>query len=341
MTHTHETVIRAKSLNGSATTIDRTPGETALADWREAVANEIAASEASDAAPGDADLQLAYRTAVEQCRQVARLAWTRLLCPADARVRAEIVRHALWPAYDADDAERRFEAVLGGKEFAASLALAEFDERAVAELVKAVLWTGSAASAGERPRMPELSDANLDDIYAFAGDVETGARGLLYTLNSMFHEYRLAAHYWDHAHGLLSPEQLDGADAETASRREQARAQARRQAAGSAPPEPAQAARDDDAIPVPMPEEAPIMVDDAKAAIDAARVLWTSNNLDDRSPDRRVTEAFWSCIDTAERELQPLAKERDPRAPRPHRTRDSRASSSGSRSRCSPTRCRR
>ena len=50
------------------------------------------------------------------------------------------------------------------------------------------------------------------------------------------------------------------------------------------------------------------MVDDAKAAIDAARVLWTSNNLDDRSPDRRVTESFWSCIDTAERELKRLTE---------------------------------
>ena len=153
--------------------------------------------------------------------------------PADVRVRAEIARHCLWPAYHG---ERRFEAVLGGEEFNDGLELAEFDERAVAELVKGVLWTASAAPArghgepapGERPRMPQLTDKDLDD--------------------------------------------------------------------------------DDDAIPVPMPEEAPMMVDDAKAAIDAARVLWTSNNLDDRSPDRRVTEAFWTCIDTAERELKRLTE---------------------------------
>ena len=190
----------------------RTPGEKALADWREAVAKEIAALEASDAAPGNADLQQVYKAAVEQSRQVARLAWTRIVCPADVRVRAEIARHCLWPAYHG---ERRFEAVLGGEEFNDGLELAEFDERAVAELVKGVLWTASAAPArghgepapGERPRMPQLTDKDLDE---------------------------------------------------------------------------------DDAIPVPMPEEAPIMVDDAKAAIDAARLLWTSNNLDDRSPDRRV-----------------------------------------------------
>jgi hypothetical protein len=129
----------------------RAAGEKMLADWREAVAKEVAALEASDAAPGDADLQHAYRAAVERSREVARLAWTRILEPADLRVRAEIVRHALWPTYHG---ERRFEAVLGGEEHNDGLELAEFDERAVAELVKAVLWTVKAAQARPGPVQP-------------------------------------------------------------------------------------------------------------------------------------------------------------------------------------------
>jgi hypothetical protein len=79
--------------------------------------------------------------------------------------------------------------------------------------------------------MPQLSDKQLDDLYAFAGDAETAGRCLLHTLNSMFYDYRLAAHHWDHARGLLSAEDLDGADAETESRREQMRARARGQSA--------------------------------------------------------------------------------------------------------------
>jgi hypothetical protein len=134
--------------NASARAADRTGGEKLLADWREAVAKEL---EASDAAPGDADLQHAYKAAVEHSRQVARLAWTRILEPTDLRVRAEIVRHALWPTYHG---ERRFEEVLGGKEYGDGLELAEFDERAVAELVKAVLWTVKAAPARPEPVQP-------------------------------------------------------------------------------------------------------------------------------------------------------------------------------------------
>lgn len=217
----------------------RTAGETVLADWREAVAKEIAALEASDAAPGDADLQLAYKAAVERSRSVARQAWTRLSEPADVLVRAEIARHCLWPRYHG---ERRFEAVIMDKEFDDGLELAAFDERAVAELASAAMWAGCGANAaagghrapapGDRPQMPQLADHELKDIYEFAGDAETSAQCLRHTLNSVFHEYRLRAHDWDVARGLLSPEQLEnGADAETESRREQARARARRQMA--------------------------------------------------------------------------------------------------------------
>ena len=76
-----------------------------------------------------------------------------------------------------------------------------------------------------RPRMPQLTDKDLDDLYAYAGDAETAGRTMLHMLNSLFYDYRLAAHGWDHARGLLSPEQLDGADAEKESRREQTRGQ--------------------------------------------------------------------------------------------------------------------
>ena len=123
------------------------------------MANEIAALEASDAAPGNADLQQAYKAAVEQSRQVARLAWTRIICPADVRVRAEIARHCLWPTYHG---ERRFEAVLGGEEFNDGPELDEFDEQAVAELVRAVLWTVKAAPVRSEPLSADFLAALRD-----------------------------------------------------------------------------------------------------------------------------------------------------------------------------------
>jgi hypothetical protein len=135
-------------LNGTARGAGVTPGEKALADWRKAMANEIAALEASDAAPGDADLQRAYRAAVEHSRSIARLAWTMLAEPADVLVRAEIARHCLWPRYHG---ERRFEAVLMDKEFGDGLELGAFDERAVAELVSAAIWADFDAKARSKP----------------------------------------------------------------------------------------------------------------------------------------------------------------------------------------------
>jgi hypothetical protein len=126
-----------------------------LADWRDAVAKELAASDASDVPPWDANhatLLQAYEAAVEHCRHVAGQAWTTALDPAGLRLRAEIVQHAIWPDHPEDD---RFARVLSGKTYDAGLALCEFDERAVAELVKAVLWTARTAPARPRPAAPE------------------------------------------------------------------------------------------------------------------------------------------------------------------------------------------
>jgi hypothetical protein len=125
-----------------------------LADWRAAVAKEVAASDACDAPPPDPNgtLTKAFDAAVEHSRRVAGRAWTTPLDPAGLRLRAEIVLQALWPAYFEDD---RFEAVLSGKAHDDRLELCEFDERAVAELVKAVLWTARTAPARPRPAAPE------------------------------------------------------------------------------------------------------------------------------------------------------------------------------------------
>jgi hypothetical protein len=46
---------------------------------------------------------------------------------------------------------------------------------------------------GARPRMPQLTDKELDDLYGFADDVENAARDLRQMLNTKFHAYRLAA----------------------------------------------------------------------------------------------------------------------------------------------------
>lgn len=46
---------------------------------------------------------------------------------------------------------------------------------------------------GARPRMPQLTDKELDDLYGFADNVENAARDLRHMLSMKFHAYRLAA----------------------------------------------------------------------------------------------------------------------------------------------------
>jgi hypothetical protein len=137
------------------------------ADWREAVAKEIAALEASDAAPGDAVLQGAYEAAVERSRQIAHRVWaTPDVTDVGRRLRAEITLHALWPTYHN---ESRWEAVLEGKEYDDGLELGPFDERTVAELVKAVLWSSSPCAKVAAPVQPDdVGEAAVDALVSVA-----------------------------------------------------------------------------------------------------------------------------------------------------------------------------
>ena len=122
-----------------------------LAEWREAVTKEIAALEAANDTPPNADADRAYREALGRMRDLAAEAWARPVAAwADVRLRAEIVHHGLWANYYGDGT-RRFEAVLAGQPAGDQLTLGTFDERAVAELLKAILWAGEAGPAAAKP----------------------------------------------------------------------------------------------------------------------------------------------------------------------------------------------
>ena len=123
-----------------------------LAAWRAAVPPEIAALEASNDIPPDAEVERTYQNALGRMRDSAAEAWGRPVAAwGDVRLRAEIVHHALYADYYGDGS-RRFEAVLAGKQPAEDqLTLGTFDERAVAELVKAILWAGEAGPAAAKP----------------------------------------------------------------------------------------------------------------------------------------------------------------------------------------------
>ena len=126
-----------------------TDTDKALAAWRQAVATATAAMQASNNVPPDPDLERADRQASERVRQLAREAWAMPVSgPGALRLRAEIAKHALW-AYD--DGLRRFEAVLAGEDAKDGLELGPFHERAVAELVRAILWAGEAGPAAAKP----------------------------------------------------------------------------------------------------------------------------------------------------------------------------------------------
>ena len=143
----------------------RTAGEKALAGWREAAARTRAAFQASNNSVPNDDLERAYRVARAHSERLAREAWARP-ASADLQLRAEIVKDAVWTDYEDSDGSRRFDDVLLGIEPAEGLAFGEFDERAVAELVKAVLWTAKAASARSKPSARDwlalLRDAGPD-----------------------------------------------------------------------------------------------------------------------------------------------------------------------------------
>jgi hypothetical protein len=125
---------------------ENTPARAAtirlLQQWRATVPEEIAALEASNDVPPGGEPERAYREVIGRMRGLAQAAWALpVLGWPDIRLRAEIVHHALWADYYGDGV-KRFEAVLAGQEAAEQLTLGIFDERAVAELVKAILWAG-------------------------------------------------------------------------------------------------------------------------------------------------------------------------------------------------------
>ena len=143
----------------------RSASEKALAAWREAAARTRAALQASNNSVPDDDLERAYRDARAHSERLAYEAWARP-ASADLQLRAEIVKDAVWTDFEDSEGSRRFDDVLLGIEPAEGLAFGEFDERAVAELVKAALWTAKAAPARSKPAARDwlalLRDAGPD-----------------------------------------------------------------------------------------------------------------------------------------------------------------------------------
>jgi hypothetical protein len=126
---------------------------------------------------------------------------------------------------------------------------------------------------GQRPEPPRLSDKDVEDIYRYATEIDTGIGDLRGKLAELFHDYRLAAFA------------ANGGEAAAL----------------------AQEAADEDAIPVEMPEDLQRLVDDSKAGIDTFRVVWHNYNIDDilRQSGRadRIADALWFCIGTVEGHL--------------------------------------
>jgi hypothetical protein len=124
-----------------------------LAEWREAAAKELAAGEAAAHAPLSDASSTAYTAAAADCRRLARLAWDRPLDHDGLRWRAEIVQHCLWIGYHWEpEGTRRFAAVLKEEPGTSGLdQLDGFDERAIAEQVRAVLWAPEAARPTPEP----------------------------------------------------------------------------------------------------------------------------------------------------------------------------------------------
>jgi hypothetical protein len=175
-------MIDRQRMNGVATDATGTSsGAELLAAWREAVANEIAALEAdNDATPLQPELEQAYKAARDHLVQVAAAAWAEpVRGAAGLRVRAEIAQHALWANYYGDGL-RRFEAILAGEQpkEGGAASLGRFEERAIAELIRAVLWTAEPTRAA--PTIPEAGDV---------ADLVDRAKGGLMTLRTLWNTH--------------------------------------------------------------------------------------------------------------------------------------------------------
>src|SRR5690606_5666651 len=102
---------RGAAMTGTANLLDDATAECArlLAEWRQAVADKVAAFHAEPEASSAPD---AFAAASERKRDVAHRAWaTPVSDPVGLRLRAQIVRDSLWPELDRS-AESRFETLL-------------------------------------------------------------------------------------------------------------------------------------------------------------------------------------------------------------------------------------
>ena len=140
---------------------DRSQAARLLAEWRAAVADMIAAFHAQ---PAKASKVSDDFEAADECQdRIARAAWALPIAdPAGLRLRAEIVRDTVWPKFD--DEAHRFERVLAGDEPKDDVVVGAFDERAVAELVKAVLSGPEGAEPTRTKRAPAPNRKWLEQL---------------------------------------------------------------------------------------------------------------------------------------------------------------------------------
>jgi hypothetical protein len=116
-----------------------------LTEWRKAVADRIAAFHAEPSRVSDD-----FDDAGEREGEIARKAWAMpITSPGALRLRAEIARDTMWSDLDGSGSAR-YRDLLAGKEPEDDPVVGVFDERAVAELVKAVLETAAEPVWPER-----------------------------------------------------------------------------------------------------------------------------------------------------------------------------------------------
>jgi hypothetical protein len=163
----------------------------ALAEWRKAVAAEIAAFEVTNDSPPNDGLERVHKAALAEVRRLAHEAWAKPIAgPEDLRLRAEIVQYGLWADYHGDGTPR-FEAVLAGIEPKDALVFGEFDERAVAELVKAVLWTAEPARPHARRTNDDIPATLSEELEEMLCQARRGVTTLRAVLES-----------WERQHGM-------------------------------------------------------------------------------------------------------------------------------------------
>jgi hypothetical protein len=141
-----------------------------LAGWRAAVADSIASFfEIDIPSPGMLEKDAAaYEASSERMNDIAARAWrTPLSDPLALRLRAEIAQHEVWPRLDGGCELNRYEAMLSGLEADDDVEVGALGERAIAELVRAVLWAGSGTARPEpATRQVELACPDRSETVA-------------------------------------------------------------------------------------------------------------------------------------------------------------------------------